>query len=621
MTRLAFMGEYVDRPHHTDAKALLACALIASNVPVVPPRDWFDNPHLRGPSALAVDDDGRVYGHIAAWHTNHIGLPFGTRPPHSRNGYAYFNKRPLRTDDGKDVFIGQLTLVGGHAPLDVSYKDAVKHYDDTDSAVADVHIGEDAYGIWAAGALRPNVTPERVRAFRAASLSGDWRPIDGRLELVAVCAVNVPGFPIARTNIAASGYVTALVAAGAAAIAELRGPSIDERLDRIERALTARTAPDADLSAQAAALVARVESHRTAQPNPDSKDLTSLAAAAVSRVRALTDADDEMTVFKDVSTKTREEYARKGWSLPDGSYPIASMADVRRAVRAYGRARPEDKTKVRRHIMRRARGLGRADLIPSSWKSASVEERYVDIVATFRDLADRRQAAVEQEITLLASGIDDPLLRMRAQSLVAALTYAQRRARGDFENRLHPRDDSGKFRDVLARIKTGLIGQSGEGVDQVNDEVDAAARANMQGNDAETERHLKAILDTVDKVGADIKEPNIAKTLRQGFEQLGRFVGKLGVATQAGSDTFDPEKLRYTDLDGAVHNLIDDLLQRLKSRVSAAAYQKAVGELPGFMAGGDVWTATELMTALSRILRFLMGADDAPGPEPEPTGS
>ena len=46
--------------------------------------------------------------------------------------------------------------------------------------------------------------------------------MQGRLELVAVCQVNVPGFPIARARVA-SGYVTALVAAGASAIAELRG--------------------------------------------------------------------------------------------------------------------------------------------------------------------------------------------------------------------------------------------------------------------------------------------------------------------------------------------------------------------------------------------------------------
>ena len=189
---------------------------------------------LRQPTPLTVDDDGRVFGHIAAWHVDHIGLPFGTRPPRSRSNYAYFHTGVCSTAEGTHIPVGQLTLAGGHASLELSANEAVKHYDDTASAVADVHAGEDAYGIWVAGGLRPGTTPEQIRALRASAPSGDWRPVQGRLELVAVCQVNVPGFPIARARVA-SGYVTALVAAGASAIAELRGPTVDDRIAKLER--------------------------------------------------------------------------------------------------------------------------------------------------------------------------------------------------------------------------------------------------------------------------------------------------------------------------------------------------------------------------------------------------
>src|SRR5690606_1868713 len=54
---------------------------------------------------------------------------------------------------------------------------------------------------------------------RASAVSGDWRPINGRLELVAVCAVNCPGFPIPRTMVA-SGAAVSLVAAGIEPIIE-----------------------------------------------------------------------------------------------------------------------------------------------------------------------------------------------------------------------------------------------------------------------------------------------------------------------------------------------------------------------------------------------------------------
>lgn len=189
-------------------------AIVAGGFPVKPPKEWFDNPQLVEPTPLTVTADGRVYGHIAAWETSHIGLPGDTRPPTSRSNYAYFHTGVVACADGSDVPVGQITVAGGHAPLSADASKAVEHYDQTGSAVVDVHVGEDAHGIWAAGALRPSATEEQVRTLRASAPSGDWRPINGYLELVACCQVNVPGFPIARARVA-SGAMTALVAAGA----------------------------------------------------------------------------------------------------------------------------------------------------------------------------------------------------------------------------------------------------------------------------------------------------------------------------------------------------------------------------------------------------------------------
>lgn len=219
----------------TDDPESLSASLVASAAPVIPPRNWFKQPKLTAPTPITVSEDGQVFGHIAAWNVNHIGLPGQTRPPRSRSNYQYFRTGVLRTDDG-DIPVGQLTLSGGHAPLHASASDAVKHYDDTASAIADVTAGEDQFGIWVSGALRPEATPEQVRALRASAPSGDWRPINGRLELVAVCQVNVPGFPVARAMVA-GGAITALVAAGARPLAELRESAtfaLEARLAELE---------------------------------------------------------------------------------------------------------------------------------------------------------------------------------------------------------------------------------------------------------------------------------------------------------------------------------------------------------------------------------------------------
>ena len=66
-------------------------------------------------------------------------------------------------------------------------------------------------------------------------------------------------------------------------------------------------------------------------------------------------------------TRTRRmEYAKRGWALPDGSYPIREVGDLRNAIQAYGLGK--NKKRTRAHIIKRARQLGRLDLIPDNWK-------------------------------------------------------------------------------------------------------------------------------------------------------------------------------------------------------------------------------------------------------------
>lgn len=225
-------GIYEVDADFADNEESVVAALIASAIPVHPPKAWFDKPKLKGPTPITVDDDGQVYGHIATWVQDHIGN-HGVRPPRSKSNYAYFHTGVCRTDSGEDVTVGQLTLAGGHATLDKSKAQAVAHYDETGAAVADIHVGEDAYGIWCAGALRPGVTPEQVRTLRASAPSGDWRPVNNRLELVAICQVNVPGFPVTRACVA-SGHLTALVAAGAGSLYKMKHNNIEDRISAVE---------------------------------------------------------------------------------------------------------------------------------------------------------------------------------------------------------------------------------------------------------------------------------------------------------------------------------------------------------------------------------------------------
>jgi hypothetical protein len=65
------------------------------------------------------------------------------------------------------------------------------------------------------------------------------------------------------------------------------------------------------------------------------------------------------------SDDEREEMAKGGMALPDGSYPIKDEEDLKNAIMAYGRAK--DKTKAKAHIMKRAMELEKEDMIPAEW--------------------------------------------------------------------------------------------------------------------------------------------------------------------------------------------------------------------------------------------------------------
>jgi len=230
----------------SEAPQAVAAAAVPSLDAYRPPAEWFTDPGLTQPAGITVTDDGRVFGHAATFDSCHIG--FGevecVSPPQEAD-HPYFLTGEVVCADGSRVPVGQVTLGTGHAPLSNGARAAAEHYDDTGVAVADVTVGNDPHGIWVAGALRPGTDEARIHELRASGqLSGDWRRIGGQLRLVALLAVNVPGFPVPRVRArVASGDPMALVAAGRVPAAEGTppadppGPSLRPIADRIALAI------------------------------------------------------------------------------------------------------------------------------------------------------------------------------------------------------------------------------------------------------------------------------------------------------------------------------------------------------------------------------------------------
>ena len=203
------------KPMDEKDTAMSSWLSIVASAPVTPPAEWFRDPGFSGPTKVRVEGD-HVFGHLATWGTCHIGFGEGrcVQPPVSHAKYAYFATGTILADDGTEFAVGTITMDGPHADKRLSGRAAAAHYDVTCFGVADVAVGEDEFGIWISGAMRPGVSDEAKRVLRASSLSGDWRKLGGELELVAALAVNVPGFPIVETHLAASGCPDSLIATG-----------------------------------------------------------------------------------------------------------------------------------------------------------------------------------------------------------------------------------------------------------------------------------------------------------------------------------------------------------------------------------------------------------------------
>lgn len=82
----------------------------------------------------------------------------------------------------------------------------------------------------------------------------------------------------------------------------------------------------------------------------------------------------EIALKRAYTEETRMEMAKKGNAMPDGSYPIKDVADLRNAIQAYGRAKNKDATKA--HIIKRAMALGAEDLIPENWVPKDVQDKF-----------------------------------------------------------------------------------------------------------------------------------------------------------------------------------------------------------------------------------------------------
>ena len=94
-------------------------------------------------------------------------------------------------------------------------------------------------------------------------------------------------------------------------------------------------------------------------------------------------------VERQFTAEQRDMLAKQGHAMPDGSFPIATVADLVNAIHAYGRA--GDKAAAKAHIIKRAKALGAADKLPADWQGSTKSEAaaVLDLVGDLVPLVEK----------------------------------------------------------------------------------------------------------------------------------------------------------------------------------------------------------------------------------------
>jgi hypothetical protein len=230
--------------------------------------------------------------------------------------------------------------------------------------------------------------------------------------------------------------------------------------------------------------------------------------------------------------------------------------------------------------MKRARVLDRADLIPEKWKAMSSDE----ISFTVEGLRSRIPlvAAAEEETNDLGKAL-------AVESSEPEAKYVS--------GKTQPRDDKGKFRTVLARLKQDL-GDSG--LQNVVEKITEAENLENGGNYIEAARSATDVIGIIDRIDSGALNPQALTNVRESARALGETIANLPLPFGA-----EATKVRFSDLPPALRDLVDDMISRVEDKIGKEDADVATEGLRSYMAGGDYLNQSQISSELSKMLRLL----------------
>lgn len=160
-----------------------------------------------------------------------------------------------------------------------------------------------------------------------------------------------------------------------------------------------------------------------------------------------------------------------------------------------------------------------------------------------------------------------------------------------------PRDNKGKFRQVLARIKEDA---GASGLQNVLDKVEEAENLDNTGNYVAAVRAASELMGIIDRLDAGGLNPESLENVRSSARALGQVIANLPLPFGDAN-----AKVRFSDLPPVLRDLIEDMMSKVEEKIGKEDADEATARLRSFKSGGDMFSQAEVSSEMSTMLRLL----------------
>lgn len=278
---------------------------------------------------------------------------------------------------------------------------------------------------------------------------------------------------------------------------------------------------------------------------------------------------EEFVEKREFSTEERENLAESGAALPDGSYPIKTVADLKNALQSFGRAK--DKQKVKEHIIRRARALDAVDQLPEDW---NVEKTVQAFIAkfdkpSFEAARDALARLIQVEAGEMAMGHDE---RMSLHNLLEAVTHLMAWYEGEkFEGEVELPEDEEVIEMAAKKDADEEDDEPKEQTDRTEDVEDDEAQQQAEQDIEDEERGEEKMCKECGKSDKLCKCNKTAAKSADGDEADAPVV-------EDAADDKDSDDATSDNIEAMVEKAVQDALANIKTEVASVLAAKEAAE-------------------------------------------